>query len=118
MPGTERRPAAIGPAADPLWEAFVELILPMGAVREQPSRYGAKPAICLNAREVAHSEATGRIDLRITRPDWVKVQADWISDSSVIARPGRRDWIELAVESPNDLVRLSPLIAAAVKANE
>lgn len=118
MPETERRPAAIGRDADPVWEAFVKLILPMGAVREQASRYGAKPAICLNSREIAHSEAPGLIDLRITRPEWVKIQADWISDSSVTALPGRRDWIELTVELPNDLIRLSPLIAAAVKANE
>lgn len=104
--------------ADPVWDAFVELILPMSAVREQPSRYGAKPAIYLNSREIAHSEAPGLIDLRITRPAWGKIQAEWINDPSVTARPGRRDWIELSVTSPSDLVRLSPLVSVAVKANE
>lgn len=103
---------------DPVWEAFVELILQMGAVREQPSRYGAKPAVYLNSREIAHSEAPGLIDLRITRPAWVKIQADWINDAAVTARPGRRDWIELSLKSPEDLSRLSSLISAAVKANE
>jgi hypothetical protein len=43
---------------DPIWEAFVELILPMGTLREQPSRYGAKPAVYRNSREIAHSEGS------------------------------------------------------------
>jgi luciferase-like monooxygenase len=103
--------------ADPVWEAFVELILPMGALREEPSRYGAKPAVYLNGREIAHSEAPGHIDLRITRGAWVEIRGEFADNSALVSRAGRRDWIELFLESPDDLIRLVPLISAAVDAN-
>ena len=52
---------------DEIWEAFLAVALPFGEVREQRSRYADKPAAVLGAREIAHSEAPGHIDLRITR---------------------------------------------------
>lgn len=102
---------------DLIWEAFVELILPMGALHEQRSRFGAKPAIYLNSREIAHREAAGQIDLRITRAAWMQIRDELADDSSVTSRAGRRDWVELFLGSPTELVKLVPLISAAVNAN-
>jgi len=107
-----------GPPPDETWEAFAGLVLPMGAVHERTSRYGDKPAIYVGRREIAHSEAPGVIDLRITGRVWARLRADYGDDCAVTAPTGRRDWIELTVGSPTDLDRLLPLIAAAVTANQ
>lgn len=107
-----------GASPDETWEAFVDLILHMGSVHEATSRYGDKPAICLGSREIAHSEAPGLIDLRITGHTWARLRADYLGDCAVTARTGRKDWIELTIHAPSELDRLSPLIAAAVAANE
>ena len=102
---------------DEIWEAFLTVALPLGEVREQRSRYADKPAAVLGAREIAHSEAPGHIDLRITRQAWVQLRDEWRDDASVQASARRRDWIELCPSSTADVARLAPLIAAAVAAN-
>jgi hypothetical protein len=52
--------------ADSLWEAFVADMLSTGKAHERRSRYGHKPAVYVEDREVAHLEAPGVIDVRIT----------------------------------------------------
>jgi hypothetical protein len=59
--------------ADALWEAFVIAMLAVGPVAERRSRYGDKPALFTASREIAHMEAPGVIDLRITRAGWRQV---------------------------------------------
>ncbi len=54
-------------ADDPVWDAFVDAMLALGATGEGGSRYGDKPALVLDAREIAHREGPGLIDLRLTR---------------------------------------------------
>ena len=39
-------------SADPVWEALVTLVLPLGA-HERRSRYADKPALMLGARDIA-----------------------------------------------------------------
>lgn len=106
-----------GPPPDAVWEAFVELILPMGPVHERTSRYGDKPAICLGRREIAHREAPGVIDLRITTKAWSRLHRDYHDDCAVTAATSRGDWVELRIASLTDLDQLTPLIAATVAAN-
>ena len=52
---------------DALWEAFVVAMLAIGPAVERRSRYGDKPALWTASREIAHLEAPGVIDVRITR---------------------------------------------------
>jgi hypothetical protein len=92
-------------------------MLAAGPVAERRSRYGDKPALFSASREIAYMEATGVIDLRITRAGWGQVK-EHFSDDPVIRRdPSRRDWIELHLDSPADLGRLGALLAAALAAN-
>jgi len=42
-------------------------LLAVGHASERRSRYADKPALFIGNREIAHSEAPGVIDLRITR---------------------------------------------------
>lgn len=67
------------------------------------ARYGAKPALFIEGREIAHLEAPGVIDLRITRQGWSQARDDYGGDLAVRRAPSRRDWIELHLRSPADL---------------
>jgi hypothetical protein len=102
---------------DLLWDAIAALMLTAGAVQERDSRYGDKPALVAGNREIAHLEAPGVIDLRITRDGWSRVSADFGDDPAVRRDPGRRDWIELHLSSLEDLDRLAPLLRTAMAAN-
>jgi hypothetical protein len=106
-----------GEAADPVWEAFVVAMLTAGPARERPSRYGGKPALYTDKREIAHLEAPGVIDLRITRAGWSAVRAEFAGDQAVRHDPGRRDWIELHLTSPAEVSRLRKLLTTAMEAN-
>ena len=88
------------------WEAFVSAMLAAGPAVERRSRYGDKPALFVGSREIAHLEAPGVIDLRITRAGWARVQEGFGHDAAVHHDPARRDWIELHLRSPVDLDRL------------
>ena len=102
---------------DELWEALVAAMLALGPVHERRSRYGDKPALYLGAREIAHCEAPGLIDLRVTRAGWSRALGQYADDPAVRPDPGRRDWIELVLSSGADLGRLAQLLAIAVAGN-
>ena len=102
---------------DALWEAFVIAMLAVGPVAERRSRYGDKPSVVTASLEIAHLEAPGVIDLRITRAGWRQVRDHFSGDPAVRRDRSRRDWIELHVSSSADLDRLGGLLAAALAAN-
>ena len=103
--------------SDVLWEAFIVAMLAIGPAVERHSRYGDKPALWTASREIAHLEAPGVIDVRITRAGWLRVKDRFGADPAVRSDRSRRDWIELRLNSAADLHRLGELLAAAVAAN-
>ena len=102
---------------DSLWNAFVEAMLHSGHGEERPSRYGDKPALVVAGREIAHQEAPGVIDLRVTAAGWRQAKSQFGEDPAVRRDPARRDWIELHLRSRTDLGRLNDLLAIAMTAN-
>jgi Family of unknown function (DUF5519) len=107
---------------DELWDAFVDAMLEHGHVIERRSRFADKPALTVSlrigaSREIAHLEAPGVIDLRITHSGWSRAKPDFAADPAVHRDPSRRDWIELHLSSAADLPRLAPLLAIALTAN-
>ncbi len=102
---------------DALWDRFVTAMLAAGPAQERPSRYGDKPALFAGNREIAHLEAPGVIDMRITRAGWSRVSAGFGDDPAVRHDPARRDWIELHLHSVADLDRLRQLLITAMAAN-
>ena len=82
-------------AGDPRWEAFVTAMLAVGHATERRSRYGDKPALFSGRREIAHCEAPGVIDLRITWAGWLRARDEFGGDPAVRHDPARHDWIEL-----------------------
>lgn len=106
------------PEEDPLWEAVVTLLLEAGSgVDERQSRYGDEPALYQEGREIAHLEAPGHMDLRITRGAWRQLRGRFCHDPAIHADPDRRDWIRLALTSDSDVERLRDLLEAAALAN-
>ena len=81
--------------AGTVWEAFIIAMLAAGPVAERRSRYADKPALFSASREIAHLEAPGVIDVRITRAGWSQVKNRFGADPAVRRDPSRRDWIEL-----------------------
>ncbi|HTS97653.1 MAG TPA: luciferase family protein [Streptosporangiaceae bacterium] len=102
---------------DARWEAFVTAMAAAGPAWERRSRFGDKPALFSGSREIAHLEAPGVIDLRITRAGWAQVRDDFGHDPAVRHDRSRRDWIELHLRSVADVDRLGRLLAVAVAAN-
>jgi hypothetical protein len=102
---------------DALWEAFVSAVLTAGPAVEAGSRYGDKPALFTGRREIAHLEAPGVIDLRITQGGWSRARERFGTDPAVRHDRSRRDWIELHLDSAADLERLDELLVTAVEAN-
>jgi hypothetical protein len=102
---------------DPLWNAFVEAMLVAGPADERRSRFGDKPALFVASREVAHLEAPGVVDLRITSAGWTRARSRYGGDPAVHRDPSRRDWIEIHLASRADLGRLGDLFAIAMAAN-
>jgi hypothetical protein len=99
------------------WDAFVTAMLAAAPVQERRSRYADKPALFLDGREIAHLEAPGVIDLRISRKGWLQAGDDYRDDPAIRRDPSRRDWIELHLRSPADLDHLASLLAIATAAS-
>jgi hypothetical protein len=105
-----------GDQGDVLRDRFVTVMLKAGPAQERPSRYGDKPALFAGSREIAHLQAPGVIDLRITRAGWSRVRAQFCDDPAVWHDPSRRDRIELHLRSVADLDRLCQLPTTAMAA--
>ena len=106
-----------GDRTEALWDAFVVAMLATGPAAERRSRYGNKPALFTASREIAHLEASGVTDLRITRAGWLAVKDRFGADPAVLRDPSRRDWIELHPDSAADFDRLGELLSTAMAAN-
>jgi Family of unknown function (DUF5519) len=104
-------------AADAIWDAVVTAMQTAGPVHERRSRYADKPALWTDRREIAHLEAPGVIDVRITAAGWALAKADFGTHRAVGRDPARRDWIELRLTSAGQVPELAALLAIAVAAN-
>jgi hypothetical protein len=117
-PGTEGRVCGVGEDQDdPLWDAFVSAMLAIAPLQERRSRFADKAALFLDGREIAHWEAPGLIDLRITHAGWSRAKDRFRDHPAVRKDPARRDWLELVRVSAADLDSLAPLLATAVESN-
>jgi Family of unknown function (DUF5519) len=104
-------------ADDAIWDAVVIAMQAAGPVHERRSRYGAKPALWTDRREIAHLEAPGVIDVRITAAGWAQLKGDFGAHPAVRRDPGRRDWIELRPASAAGVSELAAVLRLAVAAN-
>jgi len=93
-----------------------QLILTVGDVVEQQSRYKDDLAYWVDGREIAHLEADDVLDLRLTRSAIREKRAELKADPQIELR-GSSDWLTVRVEGPQDASFVTALIRQAVKAN-
>jgi hypothetical protein len=88
-------------------------------VVESPSVFGPGNAVWCNGREIAHFDADGSLDLRLTKSVIRELRPLLRNDPRVELRRGRSDWIELHVSSSDDIafaLELAERAAAAHRA--
>ncbi|HEY3714996.1 MAG TPA: luciferase family protein [Jatrophihabitantaceae bacterium] len=86
-------------------------------VLERRSRYADKPALLLERREVAHLEAPGIVDVRVTRRGWTQLRDRFGTDPRIRHDRNRRDWIELHLRTAQDIADLDTVLATAATLN-
>jgi hypothetical protein len=100
-----------------IWDAFVAGVPNHAPVVERRSRYADKPALFLERREVAHLEAPGVIDVRLTRQGWAQLRDGLGGDARVRYDAKRRDWVELQLRTTQDVADLDAVLAATAAHN-
>lgn len=79
--------------------------------------FAAGPAIWAGRREVAHLDAGGRLDVRLTRAVIRRRRQELRADAGVTLRAGTSDWVSLRLGEPGDEARALELVREAVAAN-
>lgn len=97
---------------DPVWEAVVGLLLGAPGLTERRSRYGDKPALVLDGREIAHREGPGMVDVRLTR-----ARIRTLPPDPRITRRDSSNWVDLALTGPADVTDPADLLHDVIVAN-
>jgi hypothetical protein len=77
-------------------------------------RFGPGPAVWVGRREVAHPDADGTVDVRLTRKLIMDRKSDLEADPRIRLRPAQSDWLSV---SPADSDFAIALVREAVLAN-
>src|SRR5829696_4446150 len=75
------------------------------------------PALWVGKREVAHFDHPRALDVRLTRAVIRSRRAELQSDDRVSLRRGSSDWLEIEVESADDVAWAKGIVRDAVAAN-
>lgn len=75
------------------------------------------PALWVGTREVAHFDADGSLDVRLTKGVIRRRRAELDADERITLRGAGSDWIEVRVGSDADAQRARELVRDAVAAN-
>jgi hypothetical protein len=86
-------------------------------VVESPSMFGAEAAWWCNAKEIAHVEAPGTIDIRLTRSVIRDLRPTLRADARVVFRRNRSDWIEVRDATTPDVAFVVDLVGRAAAAH-
>jgi hypothetical protein len=92
------------PSAALRWtDLFAERAVRLPGVEVVRSRFGDRRAFRAGSREIAHEHGPNEIDLRLSRAEIHERWDTLRGDSRIGFRPGRSDWITIAVRSREDL---------------
>jgi hypothetical protein len=75
------------------------------------------PAVWVGRREVAHIDADGAVDIRLTKQQIRRRRAELEADTRISLRAPSSDWLEVRVATDADIDFALTLIADAVVAN-
>jgi hypothetical protein len=74
-------------------------------------------AVWVGRREIAHVDADGALDVRLTKAVIRARREEFRSDPRIRLRAGPSDWIEVSVVSPEDIDFAVDLVKEAIAAN-
>jgi hypothetical protein len=92
-------------------------LLEVEGVEESPSMFGDKPALWVNGREIAHADAPGVYDVRLTRRVVSELRPRLKADPRVQLRPSTSDWVSVTVAGEKDDDLLAELVERAAAAH-
>ena len=79
--------------------------------------FGSESALWVGTREVAHFDDERTLDIRLTKPEIRRRRDELKADERVTLRRNASDWLEVTVESNDDVEWAALLVFAAVEAN-
>jgi hypothetical protein len=98
-------------------EELIERLVALGGTTISKGAFAPVPAVWVGRREVAHFDADGSLDARLTRTVIRQRGPELGSDDRVIFGARISDWPELRLSSPDDLKFALELVRAALAAN-
>jgi hypothetical protein len=90
-------------ASAPPMELVERRFLALEGVRKGRSRFGNRVAYLLGTRELAHVHGPAELDLRLTRGIIRDRREQLREDPRVGFRPGRSDWLTVALRTTEDV---------------
>lgn len=79
--------------------------------------FAAGPALWVGRREVAHFDDEHRVDVRLTKSVIRRRLSELKGDQRVSLRRSMSDWLELTIESDDDVQWATSMVLDAVAAN-
>jgi hypothetical protein len=98
-------------------EEFIERLVALLGVTISEGAFAPVPAVWVGRREVAHFDGDGALDVRLTRAVISRRRAELGADNRVTFRAGTSDWLEIALNGPDDFEFALELVRAAIAAN-
>ena len=89
----------------------------LAGVRLGEGAFAPGPALWLGNREIAHVDADGLLDVRLTRAVIRRRRRDLATDGRVVLRRHQSDWVAVRVGDPAAVELAVTLIEEAVVAN-
>jgi Family of unknown function (DUF5519) len=98
-------------------ERFIERCGSVSGAATGEGAFAPGPAIWVGKREVAHIDADGAVDIRLTRLEIRARRAELRADHRITFRASGSDWLEFRIGSDADLDDAVALATAAIAAN-
>lgn len=94
------------------------LLLEIPGVEESESMFSSEPALWVNGKEIAHVEAGGVVDVRLTAPLIRKHRPELKGNPAVTFRKSSSaDWLEVKVTTQTDEKLVVQLVTEAAAAH-
>jgi hypothetical protein len=92
-------------------------LLAIDGVVESPSMFSERPALWVNGKEIAHEDADGAYDVRLTRQLIRQMRDRLRVDPRVHLRSSASDWVEVTLDGAGGEELLVELVTAAADAH-
>lgn len=100
-------------------QEFMERCAALDGAALGEGAFSPGPAIWVGHREVAHYDADGSLDVRLTRGVIRRRRDDMLADPRIALRASASDWLEMSLDltSATDVADALALVGAAIAAN-